>query len=172
MRHSRSIQFASIALAVAGLGSAPASMAATATGSLAVTALVLSTCIVASTPVVFGGYTLAALDTSGLITVTCTPDVLSYNVALGAGTGTGATTASRKLTATLSPTDTLNYALYRDSGRTLNWGEQQNADTLASSGATTDLGAIKTFTVFGRLGANQAGAIGAYLDTVQITVNY
>lgn len=172
MRHSTSIKLASIALAVAGLGSASASIAATATGSLSVTAVVLSTCIVVSTPVIFGGYTLAALDTSGLITVTCTPDVLSYNVALDAGTGTGATTASRKLTATLSPTDTLNYALYRDSGRTLNWGEQQNVDTLASSGATTDLGAIKTFAVYGRLSANQTGAIGAYLDTVQITVNY
>lgn len=172
MRHSTPIKLASIAFAVAGLGCAPASMAATATGSLSVTALVLSTCTVVSTPVIFGSYTLAALDTSGLITVTCTPDVLSYNVALGAGTGAGATTASRKLTATLNPTDTLNYTLYRDSGRTLNWGEQQNVDTLASGGATTDLGAIKTFAVFGRLSANQAGAIGTYTDTVQITVNY
>lgn len=171
MRYSKSIRLASITLALAGLGIAPASIAATATGSLAVTALVLSTCIVAATPVAFGNYSIAARDSTGVITVTCTPDILSYNVALGAGVGAGATVAERKLTSALS-TDTLNYALYRDTLRTQNWGETQNTDTVASTLATTDLGAVKTFSVYGRLNANQTGAIGAYLDAVQITVNY
>lgn len=159
-----------IALAVCGLAGAPASIAATAAGSLSVTALVLSTCTVVSTPVVFGGYSFAALDTSGNIVVTCTPDILSYNVALGAGAGTGATTSSRKLTTTtLGGADTLDYALYQDSGRTQNWGDVPG-DTVASS--TAPAGVIKNFPVYGRLGANQVGAVGLYSDTVQITVNY
>lgn len=171
MNRSTSVKLASIALAAASLASAPVSMAATATSSLAVTAVVLSTCVVVSTPLVFGNYTLGSVDASGLVTVTCTPDITNYNVALGAGTGTGATTSARKLTS-LSGTETLNYGLYRDSGRTLNWGEVPNVDTVAAADATTTLGPIKTFTVFGRLGAGQAGATGAYLDTVQINVNY
>ncbi|WP_309679155.1 spore coat U domain-containing protein [Polaromonas sp.] len=171
MNSSTSVKLASIALAVAGLASAPASMAATATGSLAVSAAVLSTCVVVSTPLVFGNYTLATVDATGLISVTCTPDITSYNVALGSGTGTGATTSARKLTSATS-SDTLTYSLYRDSGRTQNWGDVPNVDTAASANATTTVGAVKSFTVFGRVAAGQASATGSYLDTVQINVNY
>lgn len=171
MRFITSTKLASVALAAAGLASVPASFAAQATGSLSVTALVLSTCVVVSTPVVFGNYTLGLLDNTGIITVTCTPDVTNYNVALGTGAGASATTSARKLTQ-IAGTDTLNYALYRDSGRSQNWGEVPNVDTVASADATTTLLGVKTFTVYGRLMANQAGAVGAYLDTVQITVNY
>ncbi len=173
MRYSTSMKLASIALSVAALGSSPASVAATATGALPVTALVLSTCVVAATPVVFGNYSMAARDATGIITVTCTPDILSYNVGLGTGVGSGATTTARNLTAVLPLTgDPLNYALYRDSNRTQNWGDEAGVDTVASAAATTDLGAIKTFTVYGRLAADQVGAVGAYADLVEITVNY
>lgn len=159
------------ALTVAGLVYAPASTAATATTTLGVAAVVLQTCIAAATPVVFGNYTLTALDNTGIITVTCTPDVLTYNVALGAGNGAGATTSTRKLTSVLD-SSTLNYSLYRDSARTQNWGSVQNTDTVASTAATTDLGTIKTFTVYGRLPESQTGTVGAYADIVQVTVNY
>lgn len=167
----RSIKLATVnaALAAAGLVYAPVSSAATATTTLAVTTVVLQTCIAAATPVVFGNYTLGALDTTGVITVTCTPDVLTYNVALDAGAGAGASTSARKLTL---GADTLNYFLYRDSARTQNWGSVSGTDTVASTAATTDLGTIKTFTVYGRLPASQAGVIGAYSDLVQVTVNY
>lgn len=152
------------------MGASPASFAATATTTMGVTAVVLSTCVAVATPVVFGNYSLTAVDANGLITVTCTPDVLSYNVGLDAGTGSGATTSSRKLTS-LTSTDTMSYGLFRDASRTQNWGEAAG-DMQPSSAATTSLGAIKTFSVFGRLGGSQTGAIGAYLDTIQVTVNY
>lgn len=166
-----SFKLASLALAAAALATAPATMAATATGSLLVSAIVLSTCVVVSTPVVFGNYTLGAVDTSGLVSVTCTPDITSYNVALGAGTGSGANTTVRKMTNALS-SDTLNYSLYHDSGRTQNWGDVANVDTAASASATTTVGPLKTFAVHGRIAAGQATATGSYLDTVQINVNY
>ncbi len=159
----------SAALAAAGLVYAPVSSAATATTLLAVSAVVLQTCVAAATPIVFGDYTLTALDNTGVITVTCTPDVLTYNVALGAGNGTGATTTNRKLTFL---TNTLNYSLFRDSARTQNWGSNPGVDTVASSAATTDLGIVKTFTVYGRLPGSQSGGIGTYADLVQVTVNY
>lgn len=168
---STSFKLASIALAAATLVIAPASQAATATSSLSVTAAVVSTCVVVSTPLVFGNYTLATVDASGMVSVTCTPDIINYNVALGTGTGTGATTSARKLTS-VSSTDTLSYSLYRDSGRTQNWGDVPNVDTAASASATTTVGPVKTFTVFGRVAAGQVSTTGNYLDTVQVNVNY
>jgi spore coat protein U-like protein len=171
MSRNSSLKLASIVLAGAALLAGPAAHAATATGSLAVSATVLSTCLVASTPIVFGNYTLGSLDASGLITVTCTPDITAYNVALNAGVGAGSTTAVRKMTS-VSTSDTLSYGLFRDNARTQNWGDVPNVDTILASAATTNLGAIKTFAVYGRLGANQTVSTGAYLDTVQVTINY
>jgi spore coat protein U-like protein len=166
-RHSAKWVFS--ALALAGIGATSTALAATAVTGLAVSATVLATCVAAATPVVFGNYTLTALDTTGLITVTCTPDVLAYTVAIDGGTGSGATTSARKLSFGLN---TLNYALYLDGSRTQNWGNTQNTDTLAASAATTTVGAVKTFTVYGRLPANQTSAAGVYSDTVQVTVTY
>lgn len=171
MYRSTSLNLASLALTAAALMAAPAAMAAPVTGSLAVTATVLSTCVVVSTPVVFGAYSLGAVDASGLITVTCTPDISSYHVALGTGIGAGATTVARKMTS-LASSDTLTYGLFSNSARTQNWGELSNVDSVLSAAATSSLGAVKTFAVYGRIAADQAAATGAYLDTVQITINF
>lgn len=158
-----------IAIAIACLGVAPAAIANTANTTLGVSATVLATCLAAATPVTFGNYSLATVDTTGVVTVICTPDVAAYTVALDAGTGTGATTSVRKLT---FGANTLNYALYTDSGRTTTWGNVQNTDTVPASAATTTVGVVKTFTVYARLPSNQTSTAGAYLDTVQVTITY
>lgn len=168
MRSNTSTKFAALALATALIGTAPAAVAATATTTMAVTALVLSTCVVVATPVSFGDYSLAVLDASGLITVTCTAGTTNYTVALDKGLGSGATTALRKMTFAGS---TLNYSLYRDAGRTQTWGDAVG-DVQPSSAATTTIGVIKTFSVYGRLEANQFATAGAYVDTIQVSVNY
>ncbi|SFU38613.1 Spore coat protein U (SCPU) domain-containing protein [Polaromonas sp. YR568] len=166
MRFVPSKKLATVTLALAGLAAAPSSPAATATGVLAVSAIVLSTCVVVATPLVFNNYTLAILNSTATITVTCTPDVLTYTVGLDAGLG-GGTTSTRKVTFL---TNTLNYGLYRDAGHTQNWGNSAGVDTQPSSAGTGTL--VKLFTVHGQLAANQPGAIGTYLDTVQINVEY
>ena len=165
-----STKLVAAALVITNLVAIPSALAATATGSLNVSATVLSTCVVSATPVVFGNYTTSQVDTTGTITVTCTLDVSTYNVALGAGTGTGATTSDRKLTS--AATNTLNYALFRDTGRTMNWGEAPGVDTVASTANTSGSGAVKTFTAYGRLAANQTSAADNYQDNVVITVNF
>lgn len=170
MRFLPSPKLAAVALATASSAFVPASHAATATGSLLVSATVLSTCTVSATAVAFGNYSTVQIDTTGTITVTCTLDVSTYNIALGTGTGSGATTAARKLTSVA--TNTLNYSLSRDSGHTLNWGVVPGTDTVASTANTGGSGAVKTFTAYGRLAANQTSAADAYLDTVVITVNF
>jgi spore coat protein U-like protein len=158
----------------AGLFGGPAAAQSTATGTLAVSALVISSCIVAPSALVFASYSLQQVDAEGTIGVTCTADVTSYSVALGTGTGSGATVATRKMTA--AGGKTLAYGLYRDSGRTSVWGDVGGTDTVASS-AGTGATQAKTFTVYGRIPADQSSAAGsgaglAYTDTVQITVTY
>ena len=170
MRSINLINFATFVSATALLAAAPISHAATATTLMDVTATVLSSCVAVATPVIFGNYTGAAVDSHGHITVTCTPDVSAYNVGLGSGAGSGATTSARKMTNLLSA-DTLGYHLFRDAARTQNWGEIA-ADWQPSSAATSTAGTIKTFTVYGRLTAEQQAGIGAYADIITVTVNY
>jgi spore coat protein U-like protein len=62
----------------------------------------------------------------------------------------------------------LNYALYSDSARTLNWGETDGTDTVDSTGT----GANQSFTVYGRVAASQNVPQGSYSDTITITVNF
>lgn len=156
------------AISLCALFAAPQAQAATAPGTLGVTAIVLNVCVVATTPVVFANYTLLQTDVTGLITVTCTGAPASYTIGLGAGNAAGATTATRKMTS-LTTATLLSYGLFRDAARTQNWGENINTDTLDVTGP----GAIGLYTVYGRLPPNQNSvAAGAYLDTVAVTVNY
>jgi spore coat protein U-like protein len=159
-------RLATVTLALAGLAATSSSPAATATGVLAVSAIVLTTCAVSATPLVFNNYTLAAVDSTATITVTCTPDVLTYTVGMNAGLG-GGTTSTRKVTLA---GNTLNYGIYRDITHTQNWGNVAGTDTQPSSAGTGTL--VKTFTAYGQMGANQTALPGTYLDTVQINVEY
>jgi spore coat protein U-like protein len=59
------------------------------------------------------------------------------------------------------------YELYRDSPRSLRWGNALGADTLAGTGT----GTAQSLPIYGRVGA-QAPAIGSYSDTIMVTVTY
>ncbi|MBS0288662.1 MAG: spore coat U domain-containing protein [Proteobacteria bacterium] len=143
--------------------------AATSTTSLAVSATVVSDCAVIANPLGFGNYGLTSpsnLDSTSTINVTCTLSV-PFNIGLDAGAGAGATVTNRKLTK-VSASQTLNYALYQDSGRTTNWGNTPGTDTVASTGT----GLLQAFTVYGRIPMNQTSPSGVYNDTVTVTVTY
>jgi spore coat protein U-like protein len=152
-------------LAAAMLASSAPVTAATATGSLVVTATVLASCTVVGSTIAFGNYSSAQVDQTGTIAVVCTNGT-SYSVGLDAGAGTGATTSVRKLTGSLG--GTLNYALYRDSGRTSNWGSAIGTDTQAGTGT----GLVQNLTVYGRIDSAQTPLAGTYTDTVTITLTY
>jgi spore coat protein U-like protein len=62
----------------------------------------------------------------------------------------------------------VNYRLYRDAGRTQNWGNSIGTDTLAGTGN----GAAQAITVYGRVPAQSTPAAGTYTDTVAVTVTY
>ncbi|MBG7617845.1 spore coat U domain-containing protein [Herbaspirillum sp. AP02] len=155
---------ASIA-AVVLASSAPASFAATASGTLTISASVVAACTVVGSAIAFGAYTQSVVNQSGTITVLCTNGT-AYNVGLDAGTGTGSTVSNRKMSA--AGGGTLNYALYRDAARTNNWGSTIGTDTATGTGS----GLTQTLTVYGQIAAAQTPLAGAYSDTVTVTLTY
>lgn len=141
--------------------------AATATGAIGVSMSIAATCTVGtSTPVAFGSQGLlnAAVDASGALSVQCT-NTTPYNIGLDPGGATGATVTTRMMS---NGSNKVSYALYRDSSRTLNWGQTVGTDTLAGTGT----GVAQTITVYGQVPVQTSAAPGSYADTVNVTVTY
>ncbi len=158
----------SAVIAIASLGSslAPAAVAATtANTTFGVSATVQATCLISATPLAFGTYTGVAATSTSTVSVTCT-NTTPYNVSLGAGTATGATVTTRKMTGPASAV--LSYAMYSDAARSVNWGQTIASDTVAGTGN----GSAQALTVYGSVPASQYVAPGAYSDTITATVTY
>ena len=165
LRHSalKAIIAGALALSI----SAPA-FAGTASSNLALSGTVSANCVVSTTAVAFGTYdtmSAAAKDGTGVINVTCTPG-LPWTATASAGTGTGATLSTRKMT---SGANVLNYALYTDSARTIIWGD--GVAPTATVG-NTGTGAVQATTIYGRVPNSQSVPIGSYADTVSVTVTF
>jgi len=146
----------------AAAGFASAASAGSANANLGVSASILATCTISATPVAFGAYSGSITDATGTVTANCITGT-AWTIALGAGTGTGATTTLRKMT---SGANTLGYQLFSDSGRTANWGN--GADTVAGTGTGTS----QAQTVYGRIPQGTVPAAGSYTDTVVATINF
>jgi spore coat protein U-like protein len=141
--------------------------AATATSTFTVSATIVAECLINSASTLgFGsqGVLIANVDQTSTIVVQCT-NTTTYDIGLDAGTGTGASVATRKLTGGGA---TINYRLYSDSGRTTVWGNTVSTDTVAATGN----GAAQSYTVYGRIPAQTTPAPAAYSDTITITVTY
>jgi spore coat protein U-like protein len=141
-----------------------------------------ASCTVTATSVAFGVYASPGgvqTDSSGTVTVTCTPDFIllacktPYTVSLSQGGA--ASYAPRKLA---SGANTLNYNLYTNAARSTVWGD-------GSGGSSTVVGTVSTsilsllclsgsnnHTVYSRIPAAQSVAAGAYADTITVTVTY
>jgi spore coat protein U-like protein len=148
--------------------------AGTASTTMGVSMTVASSCTVSATPLAFGTQTIidmsADLDetTAGVLTVTCTNGE-DYSVALGVGGGSGATFATRKMTGGPGGTATIDYTLYTDSNHTTVWGD--GTASTSTVGGTGD-GNPQTIDVYGQVPQQDNLAVGAYSDTVTVTVTY
>lgn len=143
------------------------SYAASTTSTFAVQVAITATCTINSASTLnFGtqGVLGTNVDQTSTLQVTCT-NTTPYNIGLDAGTGSGATVATRKLT---SGGATVNYSLYSDSGRTTVWGTTIATDTVAGTGN----GAAQSYTVYGRIPTQTTPAPGNYADTITVTVTY
>jgi spore coat protein U-like protein len=154
-----------VAALIAGLGLG-AAHATTQTTTFQVTAIIAATCNINSAANLdFGTYVGTQDDNTSVISVTCT-NTTPYDVGLDAGTSVGATVTTRAMTGPASAL--LHYALFRDSARTLNWGNTVGTDTLH----VVANGLAQASTVFGRVPGAQAPQPGGYTDTITVTLTF
>lgn len=136
----------------------------------------LVSCTTSASGVAFGSYlpfSASPLDSTGTVTVTCTPLLLgllvNYSIALSPGTS--GSYASRTMLAGSSP---LHYQLYTNAARSTVWGNGSGGTAVVSDGYTIALllPVTRNYTVYGRVPALQAVAPGSYVDTIVVTVSY
>ncbi len=114
-------------------------------------------CTDSGTPVNFGTYTGTLLNSVGTVTVTCKGNV-AWQLRLDAGLGVGATVTTRNMTGPAGAK--LNYGLFQDSARTINF------DNLSGTGN----GSAQPFSTYGQVAAGQFVIPGLYTDTITATV--
>jgi len=164
MNRARTI---SASLSVAALIAAvTAAQAATQTTTFDVTATVGATCNINSADDLnFGSYPGTQTDNTTTISVTCT-NTTPYDLGLNVGTSAGATVTTRAMT---GPGNAhLNYSLFRDASRTLNWGNTVGTDTLHVVGD----GLAQQSTVYGRIPCGQSPSPGSYADTITVILTF
>lgn len=127
----------------------------------------------------FGGYEVFAptpRDSVMNLTVTCDRNGGQANVSislrLGAGNNASSPT-SRRLVRTTAPIDYLPYGLYRDVSRTSQWGSTDGVDTMVRTLSVPNKESRSTtFTIYGRIPAQQDVSAGTYADRVLATIVY
>jgi spore coat protein U-like protein len=156
-----------LSLGLAGFGSAHA---ATATGTLDVSATVGAVCSVTTTPVAFGAYSGSEINTTGGVSVTCT-NLTPYNITLDAGAHYDAVSGYRTIAQGL---ESMPYVLFTPAGDPNEWGDAGYAGTYAfgSPVADTGNGAAQPHVVNARLLAGASVSSGTYNDVVGVTVHY
>ncbi len=140
----------------------------TAQTTFRVTAKVMAVCEVTSNDLAFGNYNPKASSphqVSSMVRATCTPGA-TYQVGLNEGTTPGATINQRKM---VSGSNTLNYQLYSDAGRSAIWGNTPGTDTVTPPAGT---GLSQDLPVYGTIPPAQPAAVGDYSDTITVRVYY
>lgn len=159
------VPFLHLIAAISLWGSGEA-FSATATGSFQVQINIQAACVVSgATNMNFGnaGVLAANIDQTSTITVQCTTTT-PYSISLDRGLN-GASVTARQMAGTGG---VINYSLFRDAGRTQNWGETISTDTVAGIGS----GANQNYTVYGRVPSQATPAPALYSDTITVTVTY
>lgn len=113
------------------------------------------------------GFLTSNLDAATSATVTCTNGT-PFKVGLNAGNGAGATTSVRKMTRTSAPLGTVDYGLYSDPGRSVNWGNDTGAGTDTQNG--TGAGTVSNYPIYGRVPPQDTPEAGDYLDVIVLSV--
>jgi len=140
-----------------------------------------SSCTAAATSVGFGIYDAASAlpdDSTGTLTVSCTytgpggTDEASYAVTLGSTNSPSPET--RWLT---TGAYRLYYNLYRNAARTEIWGNGTGGSYVVSGTLRPGPGVgnntrSATYTVYGRVPAQQDAAVGNFSDTIVITLTF
>ena len=122
-----------------------------------------ASCTVSTTGIAFGGYdpfVAQDVDSVANVSVSC-DETVSYSIALSPGAGTY---EQRVMTSGLHQ---LLYNLYTDATLSTVWG-----DGTGHSAMVSDTQLAATHTVYGRIPARQNPQVGAYGDTIVITLTF
>jgi spore coat protein U-like protein len=133
-------------------------------------------CTVAATGVAFGSYQpLSGLpnNSTGTITVTCNPGLISLLVSytIQLGTGTGGSFATRSMSTTGSR---MIYQLYRDALETQVWGDGTSGTFTVMDGYLLGviLPVVRSYSCYGNIPASQRVNVGVYGDTLSVLLTY
>lgn len=125
----------------------------------------------------FGAYDLLSptpTDTQLDVSVQCdrTGGPQNVTIELGIGPGANGTSVANRRLGLSGGSDFLNYGLFRDSGRSANWGVTHGVDTGSITLAIPNNGSqAGTFRVFGRIPARQNVSAGTYTDRIQMILS-
>ena len=153
------------------IGPGKESFAGSVSARLTVTAAIVRSCNLATTPLAFGTYdpvgsnASADLRASTHLTVVCSSGA-TPTIGIGFGNNTPGIGTTRAMS---SGSDKLSYEIYKDSGLTQVWTD--------SGSGIFSLGTIpsvlpQTVPVYGRIPAGQNVSLGSYSDTLTVTVNF
>jgi spore coat protein U-like protein len=126
-------------------------------------------CRLSSAAIAFGNYDpliATALDTAGSVVYRCAPQDRNITITLSRGGGTSF--ATRRM---VNGTDRLFYNLYRDAARTTIWGDGTNGTQSYFIGNPANNQDISV-AIFGRIPASQNVKVGAYTDTITVTLSF
>jgi spore coat protein U-like protein len=139
------------------------------------TKIALSQCTVTATPINFGSYDVFSdipLDTTGIISVSCSTSVVKADITLGPSSNSG-TFNPRKMKQS-GGNNLLNYNIYIDVTRTTILGN--------GTGGTAGIGFKRppgkpapwsqSNNIYGRIPPGQDVSAGSYSDTLSVTVNW
>ena len=169
MKMTKRIGLKAALLAGATILGASGAYAATASGDMAVSATVTTTCTVSVGNMAFGNYaynSASDVDTSATVTVACgtEPDTASLAVGAGSNVLTGQRRMQKGATSVF-----LNYDLYTATTRLV--GEKIAVDGALPTGAFS--GGQYTPVIYGRVPSLQTPAqAGSFTDTVAVTLTY
>ena len=140
-----------------------------------------TSCSVAATGVSFGAYDISLAtpnDSIGDVTVTCTylppGGATGMNIQASLSPGMSGSYSPRQMA--FGP-ERLNYNLFLDAARTSIWGNGLSGTGIATASFTVGPGVgngtrSAQFPVYGRVPAQQVVGMGAYSDTIVVTVTF
>lgn len=128
-----------------------------------VSATIIPFCTIYSDNINFGAYNIAKSDETTVISVLCTKGT-EFIIGLDNGSYKNSDFNIRTMKYKSSY---LNYGLYQDKSRTINWGDGTSNSLFAVGTGTKQM-----FTIYGQILDNQIVPPGNYLDTVNISLTF
>jgi spore coat protein U-like protein len=133
-----------------------------------------ATCSVSAVSLAFGNYDpfrITHTDTTGNVAVTCTGkagEAVVYSIALNTGGSVSFATRRVKFGAA-----TVNYNIYTTAARSIVWGDGSAGTALVTDSFSLPAAmATRNYAVFGRIFSGQNAQVGAYTDSIVVTLTF